>query len=158
MGRSLGSNWGDEMSGWSSHSLPVLCRDYGPQTLCSGHWVHPSTRGAPKGLHIPAALQEGAGFKRFSLSHVPRCCTCLRVALEQTGMEEGSPCPQSSQMVFVSYTPAQDQERRTPLHAAAYIGDVAILELLILSGKGQGSGHLARVLALPLRRFSDLWP
>ncbi|NWW42023.1 ANR52 phosphatase, partial [Panurus biarmicus] len=27
-----------------------------------------------------------------------------------------------------------DQERRTPLHAAAYIGDVAILELLILSG------------------------
>uniref|UniRef100_A0A8U7NVW5 Ankyrin repeat domain 52 n=1 Tax=Corvus moneduloides TaxID=1196302 RepID=A0A8U7NVW5_CORMO len=26
-----------------------------------------------------------------------------------------------------------DQERRTPLHAAAYIGDVAILELLILS-------------------------
>uniref|UniRef100_A0A8B9S9Y3 Ankyrin repeat domain 52 n=1 Tax=Apteryx owenii TaxID=8824 RepID=A0A8B9S9Y3_APTOW len=38
-------------------------------------------------------------------------------------------------MVFVSYVPAQDQERRTPLHAAAYIGDVAILELLILSGK-----------------------
>uniref|UniRef100_A0A8B9Q123 Ankyrin repeat domain 52 n=1 Tax=Apteryx owenii TaxID=8824 RepID=A0A8B9Q123_APTOW len=37
-------------------------------------------------------------------------------------------------MVFVSYVPAQDQERRTPLHAAAYIGDVAILELLILSG------------------------
>ncbi|XP_039586872.1 serine/threonine-protein phosphatase 6 regulatory ankyrin repeat subunit C-like, partial [Passer montanus] len=33
----------------------------------------------------------------------------------------GCPCP-------------QDQERRTPLHAAAYIGDVAILELLILSG------------------------
>uniref|UniRef100_A0A8C7EDN3 Ankyrin repeat domain 52 n=1 Tax=Nothoprocta perdicaria TaxID=30464 RepID=A0A8C7EDN3_NOTPE len=27
-----------------------------------------------------------------------------------------------------------DQERRTPLHAAAYVGDVAILELLILSG------------------------
>ncbi|NXD74128.1 ANR52 phosphatase, partial [Eolophus roseicapillus] len=27
-----------------------------------------------------------------------------------------------------------DQERRTPLHAAAYLGDVAILELLILSG------------------------
>uniref|UniRef100_A0A674G8U6 Ankyrin repeat domain 52 n=1 Tax=Taeniopygia guttata TaxID=59729 RepID=A0A674G8U6_TAEGU len=31
-----------------------------------------------------------------------------------------------------------DQERRTPLHAAAYIGDVAILELLILSGESQG--------------------
>ncbi|XP_017586940.1 PREDICTED: serine/threonine-protein phosphatase 6 regulatory ankyrin repeat subunit C-like [Corvus brachyrhynchos] len=30
--------------------------------------------------------------------------------------------------------PPKDQERRTPLHAAAYIGDVAILELLILSG------------------------
>uniref|UniRef100_A0A8C3QDY9 Uncharacterized protein n=1 Tax=Geospiza parvula TaxID=87175 RepID=A0A8C3QDY9_GEOPR len=29
-----------------------------------------------------------------------------------------------------------DQERRTPLHAAAYIGDVAILELLILSALG----------------------
>uniref|UniRef100_A0A8D0KZP6 Ankyrin repeat domain 52 n=1 Tax=Strix occidentalis caurina TaxID=311401 RepID=A0A8D0KZP6_STROC len=40
----------------------------------------------------------------------------------------------SSWAVFVSYIPAQDQERRTPLHAAAYIGDVAILELLILSG------------------------
>uniref|UniRef100_A0A8B9IVL3 Ankyrin repeat domain 52 n=1 Tax=Amazona collaria TaxID=241587 RepID=A0A8B9IVL3_9PSIT len=31
-----------------------------------------------------------------------------------------------------------DQERRTPLHAAAYLGDVAILELLILSGRGRG--------------------
>ncbi|KAI1229854.1 Serine/threonine-protein phosphatase 6 regulatory ankyrin repeat subunit C, partial [Lamprotornis superbus] len=32
-----------------------------------------------------------------------------------------------------------DQERRTPLHAAAYIGDVAILELLILSGEPRGT-------------------
>uniref|UniRef100_A0A8C8BKK8 Ankyrin repeat domain 52 n=1 Tax=Otus sunia TaxID=257818 RepID=A0A8C8BKK8_9STRI len=44
------------------------------------------------------------------------------------------PFSQHSRAVFVSYIPAQDQERRTPLHAAAYIGDVAILELLILSG------------------------
>ncbi|OPJ69969.1 hypothetical protein AV530_008456 [Patagioenas fasciata monilis] len=34
-----------------------------------------------------------------------------------------------------------DQERRTPLHAAAYIGDVAILELLILSGEGRHRGN-----------------
>lgn len=29
----------------------------------------------------------------------------------------------------------QDNEKRTPLHAAAYLGDTEILELLILSGK-----------------------
>lgn len=28
----------------------------------------------------------------------------------------------------------QDNEKRTPLHAAAYLGDAEILELLILSG------------------------
>lgn len=29
----------------------------------------------------------------------------------------------------------QDNEKRTPLHAAAYLGDAEIVELLILSGK-----------------------
>lgn len=29
----------------------------------------------------------------------------------------------------------QDNEKRTPLHAAAYLGDAEIIELLILSGK-----------------------
>lgn len=29
----------------------------------------------------------------------------------------------------------QDTEKRTPLHAAAYLGDTEIIELLILSGK-----------------------
>lgn len=28
----------------------------------------------------------------------------------------------------------QDSEKRTPLHAAAYLGDAEIIELLILSG------------------------
>lgn len=28
----------------------------------------------------------------------------------------------------------QDNEKRTPLHAAAYLGDAEIIELLILSG------------------------
>lgn len=31
----------------------------------------------------------------------------------------------------------QDNEKRTPLHAAAYLGDAEIIELLILSGKHQ---------------------
>lgn len=48
--------------------------------------------------------------------------------------------PLLSELMAAPSIPAQDQERRTPLHAAAYIGDVAILELLILSGKGRGSG------------------
>lgn len=30
---------------------------------------------------------------------------------------------------------SQDNEKRTPLHAAAYLGDAEIIELLILSGK-----------------------
>lgn len=34
----------------------------------------------------------------------------------------------------VSYV-MQDNEKRTPLHAAAYLGDAEIIELLILSGK-----------------------
>lgn len=109
-------------------------------------------------------LQEGAGFERFSPR--PMSQDAVRASLGvlgQTGVEEGlcherPPCPQSSRVVFVSYITAQDQERRTPLHAAAYIGDVAILELLILSGKGQGSGRLAPAPALPLGRLSDLWP
>ena len=29
---------------------------------------------------------------------------------------------------------SQDNEKRTPLHAAAYLGDAEIIELLILSG------------------------
>lgn len=29
----------------------------------------------------------------------------------------------------------QDNEKRTPLHAAAYLGDAEIIELLILSGR-----------------------
>lgn len=29
----------------------------------------------------------------------------------------------------------QDSDKRTPLHAAAYLGDAEIIELLILSGK-----------------------
>lgn len=55
-----------------------------------------------------------------------------------------------------SFHPAQDQERRTPLHAAAYIGDVAILELLILSGKGQGSGALLSTGAAFRESFRSL--
>lgn len=34
-----------------------------------------------------------------------------------------------------SFLPSQDQERRTPLHAAAYVGDVPILQLLLMSGE-----------------------
>lgn len=33
------------------------------------------------------------------------------------------------------FMPCQDNEKRTPLHAAAYLGDAEIIELLILSGK-----------------------
>lgn len=29
---------------------------------------------------------------------------------------------------------SQDNEKRTPLHAAAYLGDAEIIELLVLSG------------------------
>lgn len=31
--------------------------------------------------------------------------------------------------------PCQDNEKRTPLHAAAYLGDAEIIELLVLAGK-----------------------
>lgn len=41
-----------------------------------------------------------------------------------------------------SFSPYQDQERRTPLHAAAYVGDVPILQLLLMSGE---SGELEGV-------------
>lgn len=40
------------------------------------------------------------------------------------------------------FLPFQDQERRTPLHAAAYVGDVPILQLLLMSGE---SGELEGV-------------
>lgn len=43
-----------------------------------------------------------------------------------------------------SFLPSQDQERRTPLHAAAYVGDVPILQLLLMSGE---SGELEGVAA-----------
>lgn len=33
----------------------------------------------------------------------------------------------------------QDNEKRTPLHAAAYLGDAEIIELLILSGSSAGT-------------------
>lgn len=33
----------------------------------------------------------------------------------------------------------QDSEKRTPLHAAAYLGDAEIIELLILSGSSSGT-------------------
>ena len=42
-----------------------------------------------------------------------------------------------------SSLPYQDQERRTPLHAAAYVGDVPILQLLLMSGE---SGELEGVV------------
>lgn len=35
----------------------------------------------------------------------------------------------------LSVLSSQDNEKRTPLHAAAYLGDAEIIELLILSGK-----------------------
>lgn len=35
----------------------------------------------------------------------------------------------------VLFPPCQDNEKRTPLHAAAYLGDAEIIELLILSGR-----------------------
>jgi len=35
----------------------------------------------------------------------------------------------------------QDNEKRTPLHAAAYLGDAEIIELLILSGKRTWNIH-----------------
>lgn len=35
---------------------------------------------------------------------------------------------------FFSVVLLQDNEKRTPLHAAAYLGDAEIIELLILSG------------------------
>uniref|UniRef100_A0AAX7UI30 Ankyrin repeat domain 28b n=1 Tax=Astatotilapia calliptera TaxID=8154 RepID=A0AAX7UI30_ASTCA len=38
----------------------------------------------------------------------------------------------------------QDNEKRTPLHAAAYLGDAEIIELLILSGKHYTPAHLLR--------------
>lgn len=39
-------------------------------------------------------------------------------------------------------TSSQDNEKRTPLHAAAYLGDAEIIELLILSGKCYIPAHL----------------
>lgn len=38
----------------------------------------------------------------------------------------------------------KDNEKRTPLHAAAYLGDAEIIELLILSGK-----HTSEALHIP---------
>lgn len=36
---------------------------------------------------------------------------------------------------------SQDNEKRTPLHAAAYLGDAEIIELLILSGMVSSVQH-----------------
>lgn len=36
---------------------------------------------------------------------------------------------------YVSSSSSQDSEKRTPLHAAAFLGDAEIIELLILSGR-----------------------
>lgn len=43
---------------------------------------------------------------------------------------------------FCFLTSSQDNEKRTPLHAAAYLGDAEIIELLILSGKHYTPAHL----------------
>lgn len=37
--------------------------------------------------------------------------------------------------LFFSDFLSQDTEKRTPLHAAAFLGDAEIIELLILSGR-----------------------
>uniref|UniRef100_A0A452H643 Uncharacterized protein n=1 Tax=Gopherus agassizii TaxID=38772 RepID=A0A452H643_9SAUR len=52
----------------------------------------------------------------------------------EVGWGRSSVCCVGSCITTFSYLPGQDQERRTPLHAAAYLGDVPIIELLILSG------------------------
>lgn len=50
------------------------------------------------------------------------------------------------------FTLLQDNEKRTPLHAAAYLGDAEIIELLILSGVCvcflKGKRHVNRPLKL----------
>lgn len=38
---------------------------------------------------------------------------------------------------FIFFLKSQDQEQSTPLHAAAYMGDVIVMDLLISSGKRQ---------------------
>lgn len=38
----------------------------------------------------------------------------------------------------------QDNEKRTPLHAAAYLGDAEIIELLILSGTDLSAVYTCR--------------
>ncbi len=50
----------------------------------------------------------------------------------------------------------QDNEKRTPLHAAAYLGDAEIIELLILSGKCIWSSHHNEKKSEALR-ISSLW-
>lgn len=37
-------------------------------------------------------------------------------------------------LLLLFFLTCQDSEKRTPLHAAAYLGDAEIIELLILSG------------------------
>lgn len=48
----------------------------------------------------------------------------------------------------------QDNEKRTPLHAAAYLGDAEIIELLILSGRLCSPAYIYRSVQ-PSIRF--LW-
>lgn len=47
-------------------------------------------------------------------------------------LRSSSIVPRHSSSSFLLF---QDQERRTPLHAAAYVGDVPILQLLLMSGE-----------------------
>lgn len=48
-----------------------------------------------------------------------------------------------------------DQERRTPLHAAAYVGDVPILQLLLMSGESGELGGAAPREGRSLFRSQD---
>lgn len=48
-----------------------------------------------------------------------------------------------------------DQERRTPLHAAAYVGDVPILQLLLMSGESGELGGAAPREGRSLFRSED---
>lgn len=54
-----------------------------------------------------------------------------------------------------SFLPFQDQERRTPLHAAAYVGDVPILQLLLMSGESGELGGAAPREGRSLFRSED---
>lgn len=54
----------------------------------------------------------------------------------------------------------QDNEKRTPLHAAAYLGDAEIIELLILSGKSQPMNRCIQpsIICPPLESIQLIHP